>query len=262
VTPEEIDRVGQALLSEVVELSIPTIRRVVAAAGLDATTIPAASEARTGMGSRAEVVPAVYAAWARLDVAAKARSLPIFAERIVTEKPAQAKPLRTLLEQHGFRYDRGAFILMNPVDERERAFLPASSYEEAVKAVGRLSDGDESGALTSACGAVDSLMQRLYEKHGWGAPPDAFQAKVNTALKRLQVFESFHAELVGIGMKPGDATAIVDNLHEATKRATDGLQVLRRAMGDLHGTKPALRKTIYDALKWSSAISGLFEGYD
>jgi hypothetical protein len=255
VTPEEIDRVGQALLSEVVELSIPTIRRVVAAAGLDATTIPAASEARTGMGSRAEVVPAVYAAWARLDVAAKARSLPIFAERIVTEKPAQAKPLRTLLEQHGFRYDRGAFIPMNPVDERERAFLPASSYEEAVKAVGRLSDGDESGALTSACGAVDSLMQRLYEKHGWGARPDAFQ------LKRLQVFESFHAELVGM-MKPGDATAIVDNLHEATKRATNGLQVLRRAMGDVHGTKPALRKTIYDALKWSSAICGLFEGYD
>ena len=156
----------------------------------------------------------------------------------------------------------GAFVPLNVVDERERPFLPPQAYDEITKAVGRLSDGDESGAITSACGAVDSLMQYLYGKYGLGDPATtAFAAKVNTTIKRLSIFETMETELLALGMKPNDVKEIIENTQEATKHATDALQVLRRSMGDAHGTKPTLRKTAYDALKWSSAICALFEGY-
>jgi hypothetical protein len=262
LAPDEVERVGQALLSELSELSIPQMRIAIAKAGLDATSIPATSEERGGAGSRAEVVPAMFKAWSRLTIEAKERALPILGERLMNNSE-RGKRVAHLLVQHGFRFEQGVFVPTNLLDERERDFLPRSSYDETVKAFKRLSEGDESGALTSACGAVDSLMQRLYAKYPtWGAPPVSFQAKVNTALKQLAIFEGLCADLVSLGIRPEDANAIVDDLREATKRATNGLQVLRRAMGDVHGTKPALRKMIYDAVKWSSAICALFAGYD
>jgi hypothetical protein len=79
-------------------------------------------------------------------------------------------------------------------------------------------------------------------------------------LQRLRIFEKLDAELDQIGMKADDRAKLVEELREATKHAAEGLQVLRRAMGDVHGTKAALRKMAYDAIKWSSAICALFEG--
>ncbi|MFZ0312929.1 MAG: hypothetical protein WAL85_09500 [Candidatus Korobacteraceae bacterium] len=68
------------------------------------------------------------------------------------------------------------------------------------KAVGRLAAGDESGAITSACGAVDATTTMLYEKHNLGKSDASFQAKVNTVLNRLGVFEKLEKELQEVGM--------------------------------------------------------------
>jgi hypothetical protein len=122
-------------------------------------------------------------------------------------------------------------------------------------------DGDETGAITSACGAVDTLMQQLYVKHRLGDPAKvAFAAKVNTAAKHLHIFEDAKDELTSLGMKGSDADTVVTEMRNAMNHAVQMLQVLRKAMGDVHGSKPALRRTAYDAIKWSSAICGLFEG--
>jgi hypothetical protein len=51
---DEITRIYGALRSELNNLSIPDIRNTVAAAGIDVTRIPSKSEARGGLGSRAE----------------------------------------------------------------------------------------------------------------------------------------------------------------------------------------------------------------
>ena len=124
----------------------------------------------------------------------------------------------------------------------------------------RLIDGDYSGAITSACGAIDLVTQAVYENHGLGGPGAAsFQTKVNTSLKQLHVFNGMRMEFVSIGMKPEDASAVVDQMKKASNHAAQALQVLRRAMGDTHGSKPALRQTAYDAVKWSSAICGLLQ---
>lgn len=208
------------------------------------------------------MVPAIIAQWGALPPAAKEPALPILGEGALQADATKAEGARRLLEQHGFRFNDGKFVPIIVADERERQFLPSQAYDEITKAIGRLSAGDESGAITSACGAVDSLMQYIYGKYGLGDPATtAFAAKVNTASKHLGVFDTMTAELTSLGMKPQDVKDIVDNTHEATKRAADALQVLRRSMGHAHGTKPTLRKTAYDTLKWSSAICALFEGY-
>ena len=65
---------------------------------------------------------------------------------------------------------------------------------------------------------------------------------------------------IELGMSEADAISITDNIKSATNNAAQALQVLRRTMGDVHGSRPALRQTAYDAIKWASAICGLFEG--
>jgi hypothetical protein len=146
------------------------------------------------------------------------------------------------------------------IDQREARYLPPSSASELAKAMKRLVDGDETGAITSACGAVDSLMQELYTTHGLGDPAQvAFAAKVNTAAQRLGIFEQMKNEFIALGIAETDAESIVNEMGKGTNHAAQMLQTLRRTMGDVHGSKPAFRRAAYDAIKWASAICGLFE---
>ncbi len=54
-----------------------------------------------------------------------------------------------------------------------------------------------------------------------------------------------------------DASGLVKEMKSVTKHAAQVLQVLRRAMGDTHGSNPLFRHTAYDAIKWASAICSL-----
>ena len=267
LTLEEINVLGQAILAEVFEFSIPKIRKLAGAAGLDASQIPAKSEESGGHGSHAEVRPAVQKLFGGLTPVRKVNALFILADRLITERVGDERVrakerLSKLLGQHGFQYVNGSFLPVGLIDERESRFLPETSYAHLAAAFRELVSGDESSAITKACGAVDALTQALYHKNGWGDPPTSFQTKVNTSLQRLNVFPTMKVELKQLdNMKPTDAEKIVDEMSEATKRAAEALQVIRRTMGDVHGTKPALKKTAYDAIKWASAICGLLEGY-
>lgn len=183
-------RIGQVLLSIAARnLSIPKAYSLVVAAGLDGTAIPTMPDNKVGMGSRAVMTPAILAAWGKLSPAAKERALPILGEGVLRANASEADEARHLLEQHGFRFANGHFVPINIVHERERPFLPPQTYEELTKAIGRL-DGDESGAIAIACGAVDSLMTFLYDKYALGSPNAAFAAKVNTAIGHLQILHS------------------------------------------------------------------------
>lgn len=145
-------------------------------------------------------------------------------------------------------------------DAREFKFMPPSSAEQVSTAFDRLSVGDEDGAITAACSAVDTATLAAYEKYGLGNPPNSFQTKVNTVMDRLNIYPEMEADLVQLGLKPEDVKEIVGELHETTKHAANALQVIRRTLGDVHGRKPAYTRLTYDAIKWASAICGLLEG--
>lgn len=226
MTEDEAVLLGNAILAEVTNtLSIPQIRLAAAAAGIDASRIPARSEAQGGSGSRAEVTPALLGLYAELPLQRKERALPILAERVMGAGDQACDRLTHLLQQHGYQFYSGTFIQVGVLDEREVRHLPQTAKSELAKAVSRLADNDESGAITSACGAVDATTTALYEKHNLGDPGSSFQAKVNTVINRLGIISKLERELAEIGVKPDDARKIAEEVHEATKHATEALQV-------------------------------------
>jgi hypothetical protein len=248
LSEQEVGRLFGVLLAELHSLSLTKARTVVAAAGI------------TGVNAPKQYwdpfLSGVEAAFYRLEPDARLTAL-----RILASQFCESDRVKTLFTQHGYEYVDGTFVHAAFIDQREARYLPPSSASELAKAMKRLLDGDETGAITAACGAVDTLTQQLYTSHSLGDPAkSAFAAKVNTAASRLNIFEEMREELTALGMKEDEARDVVANMQKATNNAAQMLQTLRRTMGDVHGSKPALRRSAYDAIKWASAICGLFEG--
>lgn len=248
LTEEEAQLVGNVILGELCNrLSIPQIRLAVGRAGFDAARIPAEDR-------RSSVVPAVQRLFAELPYARKLIALPILAES------AQVEEVESLLRRHGYQHVNDEFIPVAMLDERELQFLPASSAEQISQAFSRLLDGDENGAITSACGAVDTATIAVYESRGLGQPPNSFQAKVNTVMNNLGVYAEIEQDLLQSGVDAPSASEIATELREATVHAANALQVIRRTLGDVHGKRPSYTRLTYDSIKWASAICGLLEG--
>lgn len=256
--PAEINILGNAILSKFFELSITKMNRLAARAGLCVSRIPFASE------SRAKIQPVVSAMFSELLDDRKMALLTVIADGLIAEygsNEAEREDLKGLLRTHGFQFVNGSFIRVAAFDERERPFLPDSAFEEITGAFSRLADGDDSGAVTKACGAVDSTMQDAYAALGLGAPPPSFQTKVNTVFSRLDVYTKLKDGLVALHVSTADAEKIAEEAHETVKHAAELLQVIRRVQGDVHGTKLADSSLAYDAVKLCSAICGLLRPY-
>jgi len=272
MTEDEAILLGNAVLAELIDaLSIPQIRLAAAAAGIDVARIPARSERAGGSGSRAEVAPALLQLYAELPLERKERALRILADRVMplqTRKvspfdPVQDGPgakLTKLLKLHGYEYINNTFVPVGLLDEREAQHLPASAASELAKAVSRLAEGDESAAITSACGAVDLVTSAAYEKYGLGKLPNSFQSRVNVVMEQLTIYDEIDQELVAINIKPDAAKKIANDMHETIKWAANALETIRSTQADAHGTKPTYRRLAYETVKWASAVCGLLEG--
>jgi hypothetical protein len=254
----EISILGNAILSKFYDLSITKMHRLAGRSGLDVSKIPFASE------SRAKIQPAVSAMFAQLSDNRKFEVLTSIADGLIDEHlndEAEKADLHSLFRRHGFQYVNGSFIRVAAFDERERPFLPGMAFDEIIDALSRLANGDDSGAVTKACGAVDSTMQFMYAKLNMGQPPASFQTKVNTVFAHLNVYTRLRDGLVALSVSPPDAQKIADEAHETIKHAAELLQVVRRVQGDVHGTKLADSSLAYDAIKLCSVICGLLRPY-
>ncbi len=248
LTDEQIRRLFGVVLAELRSLSLTNARAAVASAGI------------VGVNSPQQYwdpfLAGVETAFNRLEPEAQFAALRILAARF-----SDSENVKKLFAQHGYQYIDGVFVPAALLDEREARYLPRSSAFELSKAMKRLVEGDESGAITAACGAVDTLMQHLYVTHNLGDPGKvAFAAKVGTATARLNIFEDMMDQLTALGIKNDLASEIITDMRKSTNYAARMLQGLRKAMGDVHGSKPALRRSAYDTIKWASAICALFEG--
>jgi len=190
----------------------------------------------------------------QLDHRQKEQALRSLADQLVDDQ------VRNDMAKLGYEFVGGAFIPVEQYDRREAEFVPQSSARELDKAMKRLIDGDQSGAITAACGAVDILTGSVYLRDQIGDPgKTAFAAKVGTVALRLNVFGEIKDDLVNLGIPEADAMKIAEDWQKATSHAAAMLQSLRSKMGDVHGTKSTLRRAAYDAVKWSSAICGLLD---
>ncbi|SRR6266481_645180 len=221
-------------------------------AGLD---MPAGDAERRG-----PTLAAMVKSFGMLPLAEKGRALTSITKSLMTSGKENARSGASVLNQFGVAWDGNNIVTAGVLDERERLFLPQTSAADLAKAIDRLTSGDESGAISAACGAVDQATSLAYEKIGLGDPGRvSFAAKVNTALQAMKVFEEMEAEFVQIGMDKAEAEQATRFLEKAINDSSQALQILRKRMGDVHGTRPALRSTAYDCIKFASAICALFE---
>jgi hypothetical protein len=179
---------------------------------------------------------------------------------ILADEFSDQEEIKRLSQKHGFAFIGNTFVPIGLIDSREATFLPESSATELAKAMNRLAQGDNTGAITAACGAVDAVTQQLYEQNALGEPGRvSFAAKVNTVLQKLKIFESLKFDLMKDGMSEKAAREIVDEMSKATNHAAQMLQNMRKSSGDVHGSKKASQRIAYEAVKWASAICGLLE---
>jgi len=254
MTEQDIQTLGNALMGQLMNLGVQRKVIIASMAGIDTSEVPPEQY-------NVPVNTALVRAFGRLTIERKRNALPILAEQLMTTNGETGRQdLTRLLHHHGYEYTNNMFIPTGLIDEREKQYVPHPSAIELAKAFTRLVQGDESGAITSACEAVEAATNALYAKHKLGDITASYQAKVNTVLQRLKIMERLKKELVELPIKNEDAEKITVEVYEATKHAAEALQVIRRALGDVHGTKPTKTRIVYDSIKWASAICGLLEG--
>jgi hypothetical protein len=192
---------------------------------------------------------------------AKHRTIRILAQRLMTdERPELRESVEALLRDHGFRFIDGTFIPIDFFDPRETKFLPTSSLSDFSTALGRLVDGDLDGALTAACGAVDTVAAEVYQHHSLGEVGDAsFQEKTMKAIGAMGSLDALKTQLVAIGWREDDATRLCQNLKGSLNQAAYVMQSLRSRMGDVHGEKPVLDAVVFDSLKLASVLVSLMK---
>lgn len=134
--------------------------------------------------------------------------------------------------------------------------LDPSARDDLIKAATKFRNGDLSGAISSACAAVDSVTARVYKEKNLGdsSNSQSFQEKCNKSLKEIGVFEAIDQQLSEVQWKDSDITKFTDNLRKSLNQAAYVMQTLRSNMSDVHGTKPVIKSLAFDTIKWAQII--------
>lgn len=181
------------------------------------------------------------------------------------EKRDLKKKLEYYLERLGWQLIDNKVLAIVVLDQSDLKELNPSAREDLVKAAIKFRDGDLSGAVSSACAAVDSVTARVYQDNNLGdsSKSQSFQEKCNKSLVAIGVFEAIDRQLSEIQWKEPDIKQFKENLKGTVSQAAFVMQKLRSDMSDAHGTKPVIKPLVCDSIKWSQIIVRLLsEKYD
>jgi predicted nucleotide-binding protein len=109
LSEQQIHKIYGAIRSEFINLPTQSIRNVAAAAGIDVTRITSKAEKKSGMGSRAEIMPQVDALFGELNIEDKVTALQIIAQRTFEGRADVKENVDRIFEKHGFRFKDGQF---------------------------------------------------------------------------------------------------------------------------------------------------------
>ena len=177
------------------------------------------------------------------------------ARELINEEPELVDTSNRILNRIGWFFIGDKLVkydLINPSDIQN---LPESSIEDISKAAERLPN-DLSGAITSACSAVDAITSKIYAEYDIGKFGEAsFQKKVSNSLSALNITGNLKEELIDLGWEEKKADEFSHIFKKAILNYLKVLEILRSNMGDVHGTKPVLQKLAFSALNWSMTIN-------
>ena len=231
------------------------IKEIVGLAGLDLTLVAHLEQKLGGGASKGQLMTGIDNILKTFDEGPKKRYVAIVAEEVLKRRPETREPLSNYLERLGWTLSGDAVIPIALLDNSSLSDLPPESQKDLSKAAQRLRDGDLSGAISAACGALDSATSRIYATAGLGDPTlDSFQGRCKRALEALEVIRKLEQQLNELGWSEKDIKPFRENLKGALNQSAYIMQSLRSKMSDVHGTKPILKPLIFDSLKWAELI--------
>ena len=231
------------------------IKEIVGLAGLDLTGIAHLEQKAGGGASKGQLMTGIDRTLSGVDDERKQSFIAIVAEEVVSKRPNVRETLEFHLGRLGLGIAGNTVVPLRIFDVSELPKLPVESRDDMVKAVRRFRDGDLSGALSAACGAVDATTSAVYKKSDLGDPGKAsFQEKCKRALEVKGVFVELEQELRSLSWEDSDITKFKNNFEGSLNQAAYIMQTLRSRMGDVHGTKPVIKPLVFDSLKWAELI--------
>lgn len=229
-------------------LSFADIKTVAGLAGLDLMSLAHLQQRPEKGATKEQLVSGIEIMLGRMDADALQRFVVWVAEELLTRRPELAALLADQLARHGWGLVDHQLIPLQLFDPSELANLPDGPRADLVKAAQRFRDGDLGGAISAACGAVDTAVANVYADYQLGAPATSFQEGCNCALRAVVNLEDPLQEL---GWDVDEAKILAQNFKKALNHGAYVMQSLRSKMGDVHGTKPILKPLVFDVLKWA-----------
>ena len=136
----------------------------------------------------------------------------------------------------GLTITDGKVLPIELLDTSELTQLPKDAQQDLVKAIEWFRDGDLSGAVSSACAAIDTVTLGIYKEKSLGDfAKSSFQEKCKKSIQALGIMDKIKKELTELGWNQIDI--FVNNLEGSLNQAAYVMQSLRSKMGDVHGTK-------------------------
>ncbi len=241
--------------------SFGDIKNIISLTGIDISRLSHLEQKQTNGATKSQLLSKIDQLVSELEDDEKKRVASICCEEILIQKGELSSELERVFSRVGWKFSGKFLIPIEIFDLEELSDIPFLAHEDIIKSAVRLRDGDLSGSLSAACGAIDSVTNQIYAELNLGEPDkDSFQARIKKSLNAISAIPNLSNELSSLGWKSQDIKPLCSNLDGSLNQAAFVMQKLRSDMGDVHGSKPTINAVIYDSIKWSLLILRLLSG--
>lgn len=221
-------------------------------AGVDLAALAHLDQKAEKGATKGQLMTALDGLVGKMDDCNKGKFVALAIEELLRRRPTLAERLGDLLSRLEWAYSDGTLTPLHVLDPADLAETPSNSHHDLRKAAARFRDGDLTGAVSAACGAVDSATAAIYREKGLGDPTQAsFQERCRKASAAHGVVPRLEDQLRSLGWPEEDILPFKKNYEGSLNQGAYIMQTLRSKMGDVHGSKPILRSLVFESLKWS-----------
>lgn len=237
------------------EFSFNDIKEIAGLAGLDLTQVAHLVQKPQAGATKGQLLSAIDAQFGGMAAARQKQFLTILIEEVLRRQPAAEEKLSEYLTRLGWSFVGQTLVPLEILDAGSLEWTPQECRRDLLKAAQRFRDGDLTGSISAACGAVDSATSNVYAQFGLGEPTQAsFQERCRRAAQARGVVPALEQQLRELGWLPADIRPFQKNLEGALNQGAYVLQTLRSHMGDVHGSKPILAPLVFDCLRWAELL--------
>jgi hypothetical protein len=232
-----------------------TIKEVVSLAGIDRTKLSHMEQNFSGGSSKSQLMNEIDKLVNNLLDDEFKSFIDILIEEILKRDKKLEDKFNQYLNRLHWQLYNGKLIPLEILDLTELEELHSKSHEDLVKASIRFKNGDLTGALASACSAIDSVTYDIYKNYNLGNPDNAsFQEKCKRSIEAVNIMVDIENELSGIGWIDADTTPLNKNLEGSLNQIAFVMQKLRSKMSDVHGSKIVLKPLVFDSIKYAEIL--------